>query len=42
MEGLGKHLDELAEVHSLVGYVVEYRLVAVALILHIAYLHLQA
>ncbi len=41
MECVGKHLDELTEVNALVGDVVEYRLVAVALILHVAYLHLQ-
>ena len=41
MEGVGKHLDELTEVDALVGDVVEYRLVAVALILYVANLHLQ-
>ena len=41
VEGIGKHLDELTEVDALVGDVVEYSLVAVALILHVANLHLQ-
>ena len=41
VEGVGKHLDELTEVDTLVGDVVEYRLVAVALILHVTNLHLQ-
>ncbi len=42
MECVGKHLDELTEIHTLVGYIVEYRFVAVALILHIADFHVQA
>ena len=41
MESLGKHLDKLAEVHSLIGDIIENRLVAVALILHITDFHLQ-
>ena len=41
MEGGGEVFDELAEVYPLVGDIVEDGLVAVALILHIAYLHLQ-
>ena len=42
MESLGQHLDELPEVDTLVGDVVEDGFVAVALILHIAYFHLQS
>ena len=42
MEGVSQNLDELSEVNALVGDIVEYRLVAVALILHVAYLHLQS
>ena len=42
VEGLGKHLDELAEIHTLIGDIVEYRLVAISLVLHVANLHLQA
>ena len=41
MEGLSKHLDELAEVHTPVGNVVENGLAAIALILHVANLHLE-
>ena len=41
MEGVSQNLDELSEVNALVSDVVEYGLVAVALILHVAYLHLQ-
>ena len=41
MKGLCQHLDELAEVYALVGDVVEYGLVAVALIFHVTYLHLE-
>ena len=37
----GKNLDELSEVDTLVGDIVEYRLVAVALILDIADFHVQ-
>ena len=42
MEGGGQILDELAEVHTLVGDVVEDGLVAVSLILHVADFHLQS
>ena len=42
MESLGKYLDELAEIHTFISDIVEYRLVAVALVLHVANLHLQA
>ena len=42
MESVGKHLDELTEIHTPVGDVIEYRLVAVALVFHIAYFHLQS
>ena len=42
VERVGQHLDELAKVHPLVGNIVEDGLVAVALILHIAYFHLQS
>ena len=41
MEGFGKYLDELSEVHTSVGNVVEDCLVAVSLVFHIAYLHIQ-
>lgn len=41
LERVGQHLYKLTEVYTLVGYVIEYRLVAVALIFDIAYLHLQ-
>ncbi len=41
MEGVCKHFDELAEVHTLIGDVIEYSLVAIALILHITDFHLQ-
>ena len=41
-EAVGQDLDELAEVDTLIGYVVEDGLVAVALILHVAYLHVEA
>ena len=40
LEHVGQHLDELAKVDALVGDIVEYGLVAVALVLDIAYLHL--
>ena len=42
MEGLSQHLDELAEIDTTVGNVVEDSLAAVALVFHIANLHLQA
>ena len=42
MEGLGQILDELAEVHTLVGDVIEDGLVSVALILHVADLHVES
>lgn len=41
LEGLGKHLYELAEIYALVGYIIEDSLVAVALILHVANLHVE-
>ena len=41
LESLGKHLDELAEVDTLVGYVVEDGLVAVTLVFHIADFHVE-
>ena len=41
VEGFGQHFDELPEVYAFVGNIVEDGLVAVALILHVAYLHLQ-
>ena len=40
-EDLGQHLDELPEVDPVVGDVIEDGLVAVALILDIAYFHVQ-
>ena len=42
MERGGQVLDELAEVHALVGDIVENGLVAIALILHVANLHVEA
>ena len=41
MESIGQHLDELAEIHTAIGNVVEDSLQAVTLIFHIANLHLQ-
>ena len=41
VEYICQYLDELAEVHTSVGYVVEDGLVAVALILHVTDFHLQ-
>ena len=41
MESVCQHLYQLTEVHTLVGYVVEDGLVAVSLILHVAYLHIE-
>ena len=41
MELLGQHLDELAEVHTLVGGIVEDGLRVVALELHVVHLHVQ-
>ena len=41
MEGIGEHLDELTEIDTFVGDVVEYRLVAIALVFHVTDLHLQ-
>ena len=41
VEGSCQVLDELAEVHALVGDVIEDGLLAVALILHVANLHVQ-
>ena len=40
-EGLGIHFDELPEVHTSVGDVIEDGFGTVALILDVAYLHLQ-
>ena len=42
MESICQHLDQLSEVYSFVGDVIEDSLVAVTLILHIANLHLQS
>ena len=42
MEGGSQVLDQLAEVHTLIGDIVEDSLVAVALIFHVANLHLQS
>ena len=42
MEGIGKNLDELAEVHTFVSDVIEDSLVAVSLIFYITYFHLQS
>ena len=41
VERVSQHLDELSEVHSFVGDIVEDGLVAVALIFHVTNLHLQ-
>ena len=42
MESGCKVFDELAEIHAFVRNIVEYCLVAIALLLHVAYLHLQS
>ena len=42
MERRSQVLDELAEVHALVGNIVEDGLVAVALVFHVADFHLQS
>ena len=42
MECVGQNLDQLAEIHTFVGYIIEDCLVAVALILHVTNLHLQS
>ena len=42
MEGGCQVLDELAEVDAPVGYIVEDGFVAVALVLYVAYFHLQS
>ncbi len=41
LECIGQYLDELTEVDSLVGNIIEYRLVAVALILDVADFHVE-
>ena len=41
MKGVCQHLDQLSEIHTLVGNIIEYGLVAVALIFHITDFHLQ-
>ena len=41
LEGLGENLYQLAEVDTLVGDIIEYGLVAIALILHVADLHVE-
>ena len=41
LKHVGKHLDKLTEIHAFVGNIVENSLIAVALILHIAYLHIE-
>ena len=41
LEGVGEHFDKLAEVDALVGYVVEYGFVAVALKFDVADFHVQ-
>ena len=41
LECLGKDFDKLTEVYTLVGDVIEYGLVAVALVLYVANLHVQ-
>ena len=40
-EHIGQHLDELAEINSLVGDIIEDGLVAVALVFHITDFHFQ-
>ena len=42
VEGVGEHLDELSEIYTLVGNIIEYRLVAVALVFHVTDFHLQS
>ncbi len=41
LECFGQHLYELAEIDTLVGNIVEYGLVAVTLILHVADFHVE-
>ena len=40
-ECIGKNLDELTEVDAFVGDIIEYRFVAIALIFHVADLHVE-
>ena len=42
VEGISKHLDELTEVYSLIGDIVENSLVAITLILYVSDFHLQS
>ena len=42
LEDVGKHLDELAEIHTFVGDIVENRLIAIALLLNVSNLHLKS
>ena len=42
VECVGKYLDELSEIHTLVSDIVEYGLVAVALIFHVTDFHLKS
>ena len=41
LKHIGKHLDELAEIDALIGNIIEYGLIAVTLILHVADFHVQ-
>ena len=41
VKGFGKHLDEFAEVDTCIGNIVEYGLVAVALVFDVANLHVE-
>ena len=42
VEGISKHLDELTEVNSLIGDIIEYSLVAITLILYVSDFHFQS
>lgn len=42
LEGFGQNLDKLAEVYTFVGDIVENSLIAVALVLYVANLHIEA
>lgn len=41
-EDVGKHLYQLPEIDTVLGYIIEYRLISIALILYVAYLHIEA
>ena len=41
LERLGEHLDELTEVHSLIGDVIEYGFIAITLVLNVTDFHIE-